>query len=390
MKLKNRMQGKVRIRATGTQLSRFLSLLLSRGILYEKAMYEGNALFLEISAGQYRQAVACAKKSGVRIRIAERKGATFFFFRHRRRKWAILFVLPALIMIGILPRFIWSIEIEGLRAISQVDMLGRLEKAGIHTGMPKSELDTFDVKENMLLAYEDLSWLSLSVEGTVLKVKALEAVAAPDMVEREAACDVVAAQNCVIYSIVTESGTPLVKQGDVVKQGEVMILGEVTLQDDDGNKTAFPAHAAGEVFGKCTWRAEESIERLYNRPVWKDELHLGWMLRLGAQSWVLRNPFGKSEMEASTETVLWRLPFWKSLCLCKMEYEPYELEQAEYTREEMEQRLRERLEKKKAELMAEKGRVALDENWNFEETDAGMTASLKIVLMEEVGQAAAK
>ena len=126
MKVKEFVQNSVRIKAQGTQLSRFLALLLARNILYQNAKYQGDSLFLDLPAKQYRQAVSCAKKAGVRIRIEKRRGAAFFFFRHRRRKWLLLLILPLVIAIGILPRFIWTIEIEGLQKISQVEMLRRL------------------------------------------------------------------------------------------------------------------------------------------------------------------------------------------------------------------------------------------------------------------------
>ncbi|MCI8633130.1 MAG: sporulation protein YqfD [Lachnospiraceae bacterium] len=385
MKVKEFVQNSVRIKAQGTQLSRFLALLLARNILYQNAKYQGDSLFLDLPAKQYRQAVSCAKKAGVRIRIEKRRGAAFFFFRHRRRKWLLLLILPLVIAIGILPRFIWTIEIEGLQKISQVEMLRRLEAEGVHEGMRKSEMDGAAVREAILLAYQDLSWLSISVEGTVLKVAAAESVAAPEMIDRTSPCDLIADQRCVIYSIITEGGTPKVKQGDVVQEGDVLICGEVLLKDDDGNETLQEAHAAGVVFGKREWRAEEEMQYAYEQQIWEEKGYQGILFRFGETAWEIKNPFRHAEQEVKMESTILRLPLGNGLSISRVEHAPYGLAAAEYTREELEIKLRERLEKRKAELLEDGNCVILQEDLYFEETSGGLKGILELTVMEQIG-----
>ncbi len=385
MKGKEFMRSSVRIKAQGTQLSRFLALLLARNILYQNAEYQGDSLFLDLPAKQYRQAVSCAKKAGVRIRIDTRKGAAFFFFRHRRRKWLLLLILPLLIAIAIIPRFIWSIEIEGLQKISQVEMLRRLEEEGVHEGMRKSEMDNIAVREAILLKYPDLSWLSISVEGTVLKVAAAESVPAPAMIDRTSPCDLIADQRCVIYSIITEGGTPQVKQGDVVQEGDVLICGEVVLKDDDGNETVQEAHAAGMVFGKRDWCAEEEMEYAYEQQIWEEKSYQGILLRFGELAWEIKNPFRHAEQEVKTESTVLRLPVGSGFSISRVEHDPYTLAAAEYTKEELEIKLRERLEKKKAEFLQDGKSVILQENLYYEETPGGLKGILELTVMEQIG-----
>lgn len=385
MKLKDRWKSQVKIKAEGSQLPRFLSLLAARQILYRNAFWQGKTLFLELSARQYRAAAECARKAGVRIRIVSRRGPAFFCFRHRRRKWALLFVLPMLIGVGLMPCFLWTIRLEGLESVTQVEMLARLEAAGVHTGMWKGDLDTQQVKEQMLLAYPDLSFLSLRLEGTQLLVTAAEAEKAPEMVERYAPCDVVAGETCVIYSIVTESGKPLVQRGDVVQEGDLLIQGLVTLTDDDGNQTELPAHAAGVVYGKRTCVLEESMESTYEKQIWGDTAQSGLILRLGTHQLELRSPFGKQKQEAVCEEAVLQLSVGDGFSIGRREYWPYTTEPAVYTEEEMQEILAQRLEKRKAALLAEKSRVVLQEEVQFEQTQTGCRSVLKLTLMEDVG-----
>ena len=385
MRPKDRAYAMVRVKASGTQIPRFLSLLLARGIMFQEAKYEAGSVQLTIPARQYRQAAACAKKTGIRLRIISKKGVAFFLFRHRRRKWTVLLVLPMLIIVGLLPHFVWRIDMEGLESISQVEMLRRLEEAGVYEGMWQGDLDTAQKARELLLQYEDLSWLSLSLNGAVLEVALAEAVPAPEMVDRQSPADVVATQTCVVYSMVTESGTPLVRQGDVVQEGEVLIQGQYTLVNDAGEETVVDTHASGQVFGKRSVRLTESIDRAYIKQNWGAKSYGGVKIRVGNWQMTLRNPFRKQEQEAEMEEKSWELPIGP-ISWNQMEYIPYTEEEADYSPEEMESRLTERLEIRKAQLLAESDGVLLREELKLEETAEGMMAYLDLILMEEIGE----
>ena len=73
MKISRKARGWVQIRVSGIQQGRFLSVLLARGILYENAAYEEGILYLEMPSRQFREAVLCAKKTGVRLRIVSKR-----------------------------------------------------------------------------------------------------------------------------------------------------------------------------------------------------------------------------------------------------------------------------------------------------------------------------
>ena len=305
MKISKKMRGWVKIRVSGIQQARFLSVLLARGILYENAAYEEGILYLDMPAHQFKVAVLCAKKTGVRLRIVSKRGLPFLFFRYRRKKWTLLFVLPMMMIAFILPHFIWTIEVEGLEKISYVEMLSRLEQLKVTKGVRQSELELERVKNQLLLQYEDLSFVSLTLEGTTLKVLIEERLAAPQMVERDEPCDLVSKENCVIYSVVTESGTPVVQAGDVVQKGDVMIRGEVILKDDVGNETIVPTHASGEIYGKIIWRGETEIEKEYKSQLFSGNAQRGLGIRFGKKKIELRWPFEKKEKEVVIEEELW-------------------------------------------------------------------------------------
>ncbi len=385
MKINEKVKGRVRVRVKGTQHGRFLSVLMARGILYENAAFEEGILYLDIPARHFREAVSCGKKTGVRLRIVSKRGLPFLFFRHRRRKWTVLFVLPMVIAIFMLPRFVWTIEVEGPERISQVEMLNRLEQLGVEKGMPQSELDLDQIKNHLLMSYGDLSFVSLTLEGTTLKVLVEETVTAPEMIERNQPCDVVAKETCIIYSVVTESGTPMVKAGDVVQAGDVLLQGEVMLKDDAGNETSVPVHASGEIYGKILWRSEEEIEKQYTEQIFSGKIKKGLRIWLGKRNIELRWPFTQEEKEGIIEEELWRLPLADFLSFHSLSYESYESRKAEYTQEEMEGRLRASLGRQLEDELERGERILLEQKWKIVETETGMKALLEAEIMENIG-----
>ena len=379
-------QGQVRVRVQGGQIGRFLTVLIARGILYENAAYEGAEFFLTLAARHYRQASVCAKKTNVRLRIVSKKGWPFFCFRHRRRKWTVLFVLPMMLAVLLLPRFIWTIEIDGIESISRMEILMRLDELGVYEGMSAKDLVTEDVKNELLIRYDDLSFVSLQLEGTHLKVLVEEAIAAPPMIECEKACDVVAAQDCTIYSIVTESGLPMVRAGDEVQAGDMLIKGQIVMKDDEGNESYTEVHAAGEIYGKRIWKAEEELNRDYEAKVWSGECKQGIEIHWGSKNVELRWPFGKKKQEAVIKEKKWYLPLGDKMAVYEVSYEGYTLEWKQYSNAELEQRLNEKLQRQATAELQETGGIALEEKWQFWETENGMKAVLEMVIMENVGR----
>ena len=105
MRLGKKIKGTICVRVSGMQTGRFLSVLAARGILYENVIYRESNILLDMPAGRFREAVICAKKTGVRLRILSKRGLPFWLFRQRRKKWTALLVLPMIVLVFIFPCF---------------------------------------------------------------------------------------------------------------------------------------------------------------------------------------------------------------------------------------------------------------------------------------------
>ena len=142
MKLNKMIKGNVQVRAKGKQVGIFLSILAARGVLYENVIYEEDGILMEMPARKFKDAIICCKKTGMRLRILSKNGMPFFLFRQRRKKWTMLMILPIILSIFCLPGYIWSIEIQGLENISQIEMMTRLEKVGVREGVKQNKISS--------------------------------------------------------------------------------------------------------------------------------------------------------------------------------------------------------------------------------------------------------
>ena len=384
MRLGKKIKGTICVRVSGTQTGRFLSVLAARGILYENVIYRESNILLDMPAGRFREAVICAKKTGVRLRILSKRGLPFWLFRQRRKKWTALLVLPMIVLVFIFPCFIWTIEIEGLKSITQFEMLNRLEKMGVKEGIWKKEISLEEAENYLLLNYNDLSFLSLSLEGTTLKVLAEESIKPPKMRERTEPCDLVAKETCIIYSIVTEKGTPVIQAGDVVQKGDLLIRGEVIQKDDDGSEKGIEVCASGEIYGKVIWQKKAKIEEGYIKKVFSQKSKAGFYIKTGDNYSEIRWPFGKCENEVSIREEIWRAPLG-NVTIGRLTFEGYECEESKYTEKEMEEKLREQLEKELDEEIKTGDKIILNKNFKIIKEKEGMNAILEAELMENIG-----
>ena len=77
----------------------------------------------------------------------------------------------AAVIIFILSRFIWNIEIDGNLSHTDTSIILFLREKGICTGRLKKNIDLDSLEEDLRLAYDDISWVSARIEGTVLKIQ---------------------------------------------------------------------------------------------------------------------------------------------------------------------------------------------------------------------------
>lgn len=225
--------GYVEILVQGENPERFLNLCKNRKIYMEKIHYtDDDRLTAQIRAADFRRLGPIRRKTGVHIRIIQKRGMPFFFFRNRKRKAFFAGLLLAGVLIFVMTGRIWNIHIEGNVRNSTETILDFLKEQGVSHGMSKKKVDCSEIAASVRRKFSQVTWVSARIEGTRLLLEIREGISQKNIKEDMTACDLTADKAGVITEMVVRSGVPVKKPGDICKKGELLVSGELHIMND--------------------------------------------------------------------------------------------------------------------------------------------------------------
>ncbi|HOJ81112.1 MAG TPA: sporulation protein YqfD, partial [Clostridiales bacterium] len=227
-RLWNYLRGYVIIIVEGFFIEKFINICARRRIhLWDVRIQRERRVTARVSISGFRLIRPVARKTGCRVRLLKKRGLPFVFSKYRRRKaffaGAVLFV----VLINVLASFVWSIEITGNEKLDTVFLENVLAANGIKTGALKYRIDTRRAVDRMMLEIDRLSWISINIKGTKVKVQVREREDIPEIVPRHIPCDIIARKDGIIRQVIAKEGIEAVAEGDTVKKGQVLISGRV-------------------------------------------------------------------------------------------------------------------------------------------------------------------
>lgn len=276
---------------------------------------------------------------------------------------------------------------SGNTAYTKEDITGYIERKYVPLGTLKSRIDCDSLEENLRQQYEELGWVSCSLQGCRLAIIVKESL--EDKMEQNATkpCDLIAFKDGVITSIITENGTPLFKKGDKVKKGETLITGNVNIYSD--NHELLETHkviAAGEVWARTKVPYSATYQRTYYKKNYKKKTSSVY----GAYICGRRLPFMPDIRQTECVDVVvenhymalgktYYLPVW----LEHKKYRKYIPEKVTRTKQEAEAYAKRRIQKQ-MEQWEEMGIRVLSTNIQIKTTEEICTASGYFLLEEPI------
>jgi similar to stage IV sporulation protein len=254
LRLWNYLRGYVIIIVEGYFVEKFINICTRRQILlWDVVLQQDQAVTMKLSINGFKMLRPIARKTKCRVRLLSKIGLPFVFNRYRRRKaffaGALLFILSVYAMTS----FIWSVDITGNKELPAGELERALAGYGIRTGVLKYTIDTDKAASQMLLERKEITWISISVSGTRVKVDLRERIKIPEIIPNDVPCDVVATKDGMIKRVIATAGVEAVGEGDTVRKGQVLISGKIPLKEDE--KKFKLVHAMGSVPAR-TWYEE--------------------------------------------------------------------------------------------------------------------------------------
>lgn len=143
--------------------------------------------------------------------------------------------------------FVWDIQLVGDQSL-KAEILSSLKSHGIKKGTLKSVLNFSEIEKMLYSEVENISLLNLSQKGTTVFVSYTKRTS-NQKDEITSSKSILAKNDGIISSILTISGTPVVKIGDYVKKGQELICG-YKIEDEEQKECA----AIGQVFA-YVWKS---------------------------------------------------------------------------------------------------------------------------------------
>lgn len=266
----------------GGDLERLFNMCRNHGIECWDMSYKNGVCYCCIYVKDFKKMRSFIRKTRVKIRIIKRHGLAFLITFLQKRKGLLVGLCMCIFILIMLTSCIWKVEFYG-NSFYTVERLTKhlIENENIHYGIWKEKIDGALIEENLRLAFPDISWVSVRVEGTSLIINIEEMVKYETNKEEESSNYICAETGGEIVYMVTRSGTPYVTIGDVVGEGDLLIDGTMALYDDAMNVIENRMVGAdGDIWARVVKIYDkvyyfEKISAKYDRPLYR------WICSIG-------------------------------------------------------------------------------------------------------------
>ena len=372
------LQGYVKIRVSGYSPERFLNLCCYHGIRIWGLTPAGNAYEMYLTLHGFRKLRPFVRKTHTKIRLTERHGFPFFLQRYRKRKLLFAGILLGVCLLRLYSAFIWDIHFQGNERWPDETLVEFLKTQQVEAGMRKKDVDCSGIVKAIRKEYNNIVWVSASIDGSRLKVQIKEkedTFEPPDETEKEEqaqSTDLVATTDGVITKIITRSGVPQVHEGDAVKTGDLLVLGRVDVLNDSGEVIDYQyRHSDADIYADTKLEYEDHISRTYQKKNYDGKERRQYYLRINGVEFcagILKNSWKHSEMYTLERQVKLGENFYLPVSYGIRKEKSYTFQKTEYTKEELQEMLSlhfrrfcEELEQKGIQICENNVKIQLDE-----------------------------
>lgn len=304
MNLQNELKGSVKISVSGLNTERFINICHNNGILLNNVITTDNSCSMEISVNDFKKIRKPAHICRVKVKITDKDGLPFVMHKYRRRYFFVygimIFILVSIIMSG----YLWRIDINGNMHYSSKEIINYINGMNIHYGMRTGKISCQEIETGLRKNFDRITWVSADVSGSRLHINIKEDDSSVRTQTDTSQADISAGCDGRIVSIVTRSGTPIVKAGDEVKKGDVLVTSKVESFNESGESFGVRyVHADADIITETTLEYNDKVLREYNLKEYTGRTHTQTGIRIGNRmiNYNVRNNCGFTDYDVITE-----------------------------------------------------------------------------------------
>ena len=228
VKLLKYLQGFVVFNAKGGFCERFINLCAMRRInLWDVSLY-GDTINAKIGIKKFCKLRSIARKTGVKISIAQKRGLPFYLRDHKDRVGLLIGLGIFLFFMTVMNSFVWCIHAVDSERFSREQILQAAYSAGLRYGVRVKNFDEEKAAREIYKAFNgELSWVKVNMKGSLAVVDFRDKVKKIEIEEKGEPSNLVADFDGIIISDETYQGAKNKSRGDAVVKGDVLISGVV-------------------------------------------------------------------------------------------------------------------------------------------------------------------
>ena len=250
--------GYYKIKADALSATRLLNICLEHSFSFSgfEGLDDGGISFL-CPKCTGKKLLQLAEQQGVSVTVEEIGGVPAIFFRRCRRYGLILGAICGVILLVLSGRVVWDVRVEGNERLTDAEVVDELISCGFGVGSSLRHFRAGELENRVLLQSDELSWISIYMDGTVAMVQVLEQTHRPEITSKKPA-NLVASCDGQIEAIQLLRGDCVVNVGQAVRQGDLLVSG---IYDGQAAGLRF-TRAAGQIFARTerTYRIEIPLE----------------------------------------------------------------------------------------------------------------------------------
>ena len=243
-------KSKIKINIKGRKIERFIKRLADNKInIYNMEMLNRNEANIVILKSDYLKVLNI--KSIYEFNIVGGTGMIKIRKTLKINSLILIFLLIGIIILQVLSRVIFSIDVIHTDKNIRSKMLNELENYGLKiNSFKKSYSEVQKIKEQILDNHkDDIEWLEIENIGTKYIVR-LEERKIKNNNTNNGKRHIVASKNAIIKKIEAENGEIVKEINSYVNAGDIIISGNITLNEQVKNTVSASGHVYGEVWYK--------------------------------------------------------------------------------------------------------------------------------------------
>ena len=207
----------------------FLNYLIRNKIyVYNVNRIEKTKIQFDIDRNNFKKLKKIYRNNKFDIKIKKQTGIPFIARRIYTYRGMVICAIISLIILMSTSQFVTDVYITAPEGIDKQALKKELYIQGVKPGVYKKSIDRKIVRENIMLKFNQIAYVSINVKGTNIFVNITKKDESQNADENSYYCNIIAEKDGIIEKVVPRSGEAIVDEGDIVKKGDVLINGANT------------------------------------------------------------------------------------------------------------------------------------------------------------------